>query len=73
MTKLVGVDDGVDRLDHPAGHVEFHDGDHPPSARRAGGSAAPRGCAPAAMRCRARAKIWRQFTSVLPVTLATSG
>ena len=25
------------------------------------------------MRCLARAKIWRQFTSVLPVILATSG
>ena len=44
-----------------------------PSARRAGAGAASRACPPAAMRCLARAKICRQFTSVLPVILATSG
>src|SRR5262245_28931845 len=44
-----------------------------PCARRAGGGALPRTCAPTVMRCLARAKICRQFTSVLPVTLATSG
>jgi hypothetical protein len=40
-------------------------------ARR--GGALPRTCPPAAMRCLARAKICRQFTSVLPTILATSG
>ncbi len=44
-----------------------------PSARRAGDGALSRTCPPAAMRCLAREKICRQFTSVLPVILATSG
>src|SRR6185503_516528 len=44
-----------------------------PSARRAGDGTASLTGAPAAMRCRARAKICRQFTSVLPVILAMSG
>ena len=44
-----------------------------PSARWAGAGPAPSACAPAAMRCLARAKICRQFTSVLPVTRATAG
>jgi hypothetical protein len=37
-----------------------------PSARRAGGGGLPRACPPAAMRCLARAKIFRQFTSAGP-------
>jgi hypothetical protein len=37
------------------------------------GGALSRTCPPATMRCLARAKICRQFTSVLPVILATSG
>jgi len=45
----------------------------PPSARRAGDGALSRPCPPAAMRCLAREKICRQFASVLPVILATSG
>jgi hypothetical protein len=44
-----------------------------PSARRAGVGALSRARPPAAMRCLARAKICRRFTSVLPVILATSG
>jgi hypothetical protein len=44
-----------------------------PSARCAGAGALPAACPPAAMRCLARAKICRQFTSVLPVILAISG
>ena len=47
--------------------------DAPPDVRRAGGGALSRTGPPAAIRCRARAKICRQFTSVLPVILATSG
>ena len=44
-----------------------------PSARRAAVGALSRACLPAAMRCLARAKICRQFASVLPVIAATSG
>ena len=44
-----------------------------PAARRAGDGALSRPCPPAAMRCLAREKICRQFASVLPVILATSG
>ena len=44
-----------------------------PSARLAGLGTPPAACAPDRMRCLALAKIWRQFTSVLPVTRATAG